>query len=131
MVLWQHASLELERLLHHVQSILVTSKGRVRVGKIAHCVACSRQRHSTRRSNTYKSRSTNVRVVLRQHAPIKLKRLLPHRQRIFVPPELRVRDGETVHCDAYSRRRYCTRSITQLQITLNLNLDHSLAARAA
>jgi len=39
-----------------------------------------------------------VRMVLRQHAPPKLKRLLLHHKSILVPPKSRVRGSEIAHC---------------------------------
>jgi hypothetical protein len=50
--------------------------------------------------STTKSRRTYVRMVLRQHAPLKLKRLLLHRKSILVPPNGRVRVGDITHCVA-------------------------------
>jgi hypothetical protein len=49
---------------------------------------------------TAKSRRTYQRMVLRQHAPLKLKRLLSRHKSIFVPPKVRVREGEIAHCGA-------------------------------
>ena len=43
---------------------------------------------------------TYLRMVLRQHTPPKLKRLLSHHKSILVPPKVRVRVGEIVHCGA-------------------------------
>ena len=44
--------------------------------------------------------NADVRMVLRKHAPPKLKRLLSHHKSILVPPKVRVRVGEIVHCGA-------------------------------
>ena len=55
--------------------------------------------------STSKTRRTYFRMVLRQHAPLKLKRLLLHHKSILVPPKGRVRVGEIAHCLAYSRER--------------------------
>jgi transcription initiation factor IIE alpha subunit len=46
-----------------------------------------------RNQSTTKSRRTYFWMVVRQHAPQKLKRLLFNRKSILVPPKARVRGG--------------------------------------
>ena len=55
------------------------------------------------------SRRTYVRVVLRQHTPSNLQRLLIHHKSILVPPKIRVCVGEIAHYPAYNRVRQMTR----------------------
>jgi hypothetical protein len=50
-----------------------------------------------------KSRRTYVRMVLRQHTPSKLQRLLLQNKSIMVPTKFKVSLGEIAHCGAYSR----------------------------
>ena len=45
---------------------------------------------------------TYLRMVLRQHTPPKLKRLLSHHQSFLVPPKVKVCGSEIVHCVACS-----------------------------
>ena len=46
---------------------------------------------------------TYLRMVLRQHTLLKLKRFLSHHQSFLVPPKFRVRDGKVVYCFAWIR----------------------------
>ena len=41
MILWKHTASELQRLFPHLKRLLVSSKGRVRVGEITHGHACT------------------------------------------------------------------------------------------
>jgi hypothetical protein len=55
--------------------------------------------------STATSCRTYVRMVLRQHTPSKLKRLLLQKKSILVPTKVRVRGSKIVHCIAYSLMR--------------------------
>ena len=62
MVLRQHTSPQLKRLLSQHQSILVPPKSSVRVGKTAHCVTWNRtrQRHTSNQQPQSKNRITPI-----------------------------------------------------------------------
>jgi hypothetical protein len=132
MVVRKHAPLKLKRLFSHRKSILVPPKGRVRSGEIAHCDAYIREYvNLNRNQSSTKSCRTYVWMVVRQHAPQKLKRLLFNRKSVLVPPKGSVRDSEIGHCGAWSKVRQPQPQSINHKITSHLCLDGCQAARAA
>jgi hypothetical protein len=101
MILRQNTSQKLKRLLLQHQSILVSTKFTIRAGKIAHCGACNRSSLTiTRHINITHWHHTYMRMVLRQNASMKLKRLLLQRHSILVPTKFTVRVGKMAHFTA-------------------------------
>ncbi len=82
---------------------------------------------------TTTSRRTYVQMVLRQHTPPNLERLLSHHKSFLVPPKSRVRGSEIVYRIACSRERQPKPSPQPKDhnITSHLCPDGSPAAHAA
>jgi hypothetical protein len=69
-------------------------------------------------------------MVLRQHTPSKLERILLQNQSILVPTKLKVRVGETGHCIAWSTTRQPSSKSINRNISSHLFADGSAAAHA-
>ncbi len=77
------------------------------------------------------TRCAYVRMVVQQHASLKLQRLLLQHQSILVPPKCTVRRGKIAHRSAYNKTCQITRQINTHTITSHICPDDSPAARVA
>jgi hypothetical protein len=106
MVLGQHASSKLQHLFLQHKSIRVPSKITIRGGKTTHGGACNPKRVTINKCEaSHPINLTYVRMVLGQHASLKLQHLFPQHKSIRVPSKITVRGGKIAHGGACNPKR--------------------------